>query len=108
MSPPEMLPTERLQARLSGAECLRQNERTASRVIDGKAVVITIDQNELHVLNTVGTRVWELVDGRPLHSIVDQIVAEFDVERERAARDVCAFAEQLLAVGAAQIARSGA
>jgi hypothetical protein len=106
MLPPDALP-ETLEPRLSGAERLQQNERTASRVIDGKAVVITIDQNELHVLNSVGTRVWELVDGRPLHSIIDQIVAEFEVERERAARDVCAFAEQLLAVGAAHIARSG-
>lgn len=97
--------SDSVDGRLSGAERLRQSERTASRVIDGKAVVITIDQNELHVLNGVGTRVWELVDGRPLHSIIDQIVSEFDVERERAARDVCAFAEKLLAIGAAQIAR---
>jgi len=93
-----------LEARLSGAERLRQCERTASRVIDGKAVVITIDHNQLHVLNAVGTRVWELADGRPLSDIVDDVVREFAVDRERAALDVCTFAEQLLAVGAAEIA----
>jgi Coenzyme PQQ synthesis protein D (PqqD) len=95
---------ETLEARLSGAERLRQCERTASRVIDGKAVVITIDHNQLHVLNAVGTRVWELADGRPLSDIVDDVVREFAVDRERAALDVCTFAEQLLAVGAAEIA----
>jgi len=100
-----MVELENLEARLSGAERLRQCERTASRVIDGKAVVITIDRNELHVLNPVGTRVWELADGRPLCAIVDDIVREFAVERERAALDVCTFARQLLSVGAAQISR---
>lgn len=91
--------------RWSGRERLLQSERTACRVIDGKAVVITIDQNELHVLNSVGTRVWELADGRPLTAIVEQIVREFEVEPERAAKDVRAFAEQLLAVGAARLAK---
>lgn len=99
MMPPNSPP------RLSGGERLLQCERTACRVIDGKAVVITIDQNELHVLNSVGTRVWELADGRPLDAIVEQIVREFEVEPARAAEDVRAFAEQLLAVGAARVAR---
>jgi hypothetical protein len=100
-----MLELGTLERRLSGAERLRQCERTASRVIDGKAVVITIDRNELHVLNAVGTRVWELADGRPLSAIVDDIVREFAVEREQAAVDVCAFAAQLVSVGAAQITK---
>ena len=92
---------------LSESERLLQSERTASRVIDGKAIVITIDQNELHVLNPVGSRVWELCDGRPLCSIIDQIVLEFDVERQRAAEDVCGFAERLISVGAVRFAKQG-
>jgi hypothetical protein len=89
---------------LSGPVRLLQNERTACRVIGGKAVVITIDQNQVHVLNSVGTRVWELADGRPLDAIVDAIVDEFEVERAQAARDVRAFAERLVAIGAARVA----
>jgi len=84
---------------------VRQSERTASRVIEGKAVVITVDQNELHVLNGVGTRVWQLLDGRALSSVVDTIVGEFEVDTERAAGDVRRFVEQLLSVGAVQIKR---
>ena len=82
------------------ARRLRQSERTASRVIDGKAIVITIDSDQLHVLNAVGTRVWELLDGRSLDAIVDQIVREFEVDAERARLDVERFVEQLLAIGA--------
>ena len=89
---------------LSGRELLAQNERTASRVLDGKAVVITIDHNQLHVLNAVGTRVWQLADGRSIDAIVEQIIREFEVDRERAKADVLAFAEQIIAAGAACIA----
>ena len=82
---------------------LSQSERTASRVIEGKAVVITVDHNELHVLNSVGTRVWELADWRPLAAIVEAIVSEFEVEAERALPDVRRFVEELVAVGAVQV-----
>jgi hypothetical protein len=98
------LPPNAVTNTLSGRERLSQNERTASRVMDGKAIVITIDHNQLHVLNAVGTRVWQLADGRPIDAIVEQIVLEFAVDREQAKADVLAFAEQILTVGAACIA----
>jgi hypothetical protein len=90
---------------ISGGERFHQCERTACREIDGKAIVITIDRNQLHVLNGVGTRVWQLLDGRPLTAIVDIIVEEFEVERERASRDVQAFALRLYELGATRLAR---
>ena len=94
---------EATSATLPESALLCQSERTACRVIDGKAVVITIDHNQVHVFNSVGTRVWELADGRPLDAIVDAIVGEFEVEPERARLDVYAFAERLVALGAASI-----
>ena len=90
-------------APLSGQERLKQNERTACRVIDGKAVVITIDRNQVHVLNSVATRVWELADGRSLTAIAEQLVLEYEVDPQRAWEDVCAFAEQLVALDAARL-----
>jgi len=98
MSEPTRAVTE-----LSGTARVCQCERIACREIDGKAVVITIDQNQLHVLNGVGTRVWGLCDGRSLSAIVDVIVQEFEVERTRATRDVGEFAKRLVAVGAARL-----
>lgn len=91
------------RAALSGRERIRQAERTASRNIDGRAVVISIDNNRVHALNEVGTRVWESCDGRTLDAIVDDIVEQFDVERARAQHDVHAFAALLVDVGAAQL-----
>ena len=88
---------------LSRAHRVRQCERTASRIIDGKAVVITIDSNQLHVLNEVGTRVWELADGRSLEAISAEIVRDFAVDLEQAERDVCSFVTRLLEIGAIDI-----
>jgi hypothetical protein len=90
---------------MSGGERFQQCERTACREIDGKAIVITIGRNQLHVLNGVGTRVWQLLDGRPLSAIVDTIVEEFEVERERASHDVHTFALRLYELGATRLAR---
>ncbi len=39
--------------------------QVATRIIDGAAVVILADAGEVNVINPVGTRVWELIDGKP-------------------------------------------
>jgi GeoRSP system PqqD family protein len=91
----------------AGAEkrLVRHSERVAARVMDGKAVVVVIDTRKLHVMNPVGTRVWELCDGRTVAEIIDSIVAEFEVDRVDAERDVAVFLEQLEAVGAVEMSR---
>ena len=88
---------------LSGRERIARAERTASRTIDGRAVVISIDHNRVHVLNDLGTDVWEMCDGRTLDAIARDIVERFEVDPERAALDVRAFAEVLVGVGAARL-----
>jgi len=84
---------------------VRQSDRTASRVVDGSAVVIVIDEQKLHTLNEVGTFVWSAAgtDGCPIESIVDRLVEEFDVDRERATEDVLGFVEQLVGLGALEM-----
>ncbi len=71
--------------------------QVAGRVIDGEAVVILSEANLVKVFNPVGSRVWELADGsRTVGEIVDVIVAEYEVDRERAQADVTTFIEQLI------------
>ena len=73
---------------------------TASRLIAGEAVVLSLDTRMLRGLNAVGSRVWDLIDGRrTLDDIVDAIVAEFEVGRAEATRDVEAFVRQLIDKG---------
>lgn len=82
---------------------LRQNERTASRLVDGKAVVIVIDARRLHTLNGVGSRVWQLADGRSVDAITRAIVEEFEVDRPTAERDIDAFVRELRDLGALDV-----
>lgn len=80
---------------------VRQSERTASRVVEGQAVVIVIDEQKLHTLNDVGTFLWgEVGEGCAVSALVDALLESYDVERERATADVLQFVEELLALGA--------
>ncbi len=75
---------------------LTQNPKMAWRVYDGEAVVLSPDDSILNTLNAVGTLIWEAADGRtPVSAIVARISEEFDVESERAERDVATFIEKL-------------
>lgn len=82
---------------------VQQAERTASRTIGGKAVVVVIDANELHTLNEVGSRVWELAQGTSLADIAETIASEYEVEPDVAMADVRTFARQLLGKGMLEI-----
>ena len=84
---------------------VRQSSRTASRVVEGSAVVIVIDQQKLHTLNEVGTLVWNVagLNGRSLDDIVGAVVEAFEVEPEIASQDVLAFVERLVGLGALEV-----
>jgi len=73
---------------------------TASRVIEGEAVILSLDTKVLRGLNPVGSRVWELIDGqRSVEEIAGLIVKEFEVERSQADKDVRGFVQELLDKG---------
>jgi hypothetical protein len=77
-----------------------QNPRTAWRVYDGQAVIVSPDDSTLHTLNAVGTLVWEVADGRrDVAAIVARVCEAFDVAPERAEDDVRRFVGELLTRG---------
>ena len=76
-------------------------ERIAARVIDGKALIVVLDGKELHTLNEVGTRVWELCDGRSsVSAIANALASEYDVTTGAALDDVERFVAELRQKGA--------
>lgn len=78
----------------------RRNPRAAARVVEGKAVVVVVDERRLHTLNTVGTRIWELCDGRSVVEIARALVEEFEVDEATALRDTRTFVAELRGCGA--------
>ncbi len=69
---------------------------TAHQIIDGEAVIITPGQMMVHVLNSVGSRIWDLADGRrSIPEIAEILAQEFDVSYETALKDAIEFTGDL-------------
>ncbi len=69
----------------------------ACRTLDGEAVVVHSRTRRLHVLDEVGTYIWEAcADGtRTIADIVAGLVEEFEVDRATAERDTREFLDEL-------------
>ncbi len=71
--------------------------QVAARIIDSEAVIVLPESGEVNVLNEVGSRIWELIDGaHSVGEIAEIIVAEYDVTAEQAERDVEEFIQELV------------
>jgi hypothetical protein len=79
---------------------VRRNEKTASRVLAGEAIVLTPNDSKIHSFNETGSRIWELLaEELTVGEIAARIRGEFDVSEEQAQTDVIAFLEELAAKG---------
>ncbi len=76
---------------------LTKNEDIAWRKIDDDAILIDIDEEEVTHFNEVGAQIWIALDGETsVTGILEQIQCFFDVEEEKAKKDVFAFLYNLL------------
>jgi len=75
----------------------KRSEDTASRMIDGEAVIVIPQKGVVTVLNETGSGIWQLLDGRnSIEDIINIISSEFDVSREQAEKDTLDFIEELV------------
>jgi hypothetical protein len=64
--------------------------------VDGEAVLVDPDRNVVRMLNTVGSRIWELADGtRTVDEIAEALTEEFEVEVSEARQSVVEFVDEL-------------
>ena len=65
-----------------------------------RGTVLLIVSGTMHQLNMVGGTIWQLADGaKTTEQIVDQLAADYDVDRAELADDVHAFVEDLVQRG---------
>lgn len=84
----------------NGGVAPRRNPHAASRMYEGEAFIVIPQSHEYKILNSVGSRVWELIDGaRTTDEIARMIASEYDVSYETALGDVSAFLSDLQANG---------
>jgi len=66
----------------------------------GQTVMMSIPRGKYFALEGTGQRIWEcLAEPASVGSIVDRLVAEYDVDRERCVEEVIAFVSELVASG---------
>jgi hypothetical protein len=68
-----------------------RNPEAAFRIVDGTALIVMPREAKMLTLNAVGTRVWDLLDGRTPAQIARAIAAEFEVDEATALADALAF-----------------
>jgi len=74
----------------------RKSDKIASRIVDKEAVIVTLENQHTLVLNEIGTRVWEMLDGKKdLRAIAQGICDEFDVAHGTAFEDCRQFITQM-------------
>ena len=70
------------------------------RELDGEAVVLNLDTGIYFGLDAVGTRIWRLLEERkPLKTVLETLVDEYDAPPERLRNDLLAFVERLSGKG---------
>lgn len=72
-----------------------KSEKTASRIIDGEAVIVMPEESKVRVLNEVASRIWELMDGnRSVEAIASSICGAFEVSYSKALEDTTGFVKE--------------
>ena len=75
---------------------LARHPRTAGRVIDGRAMVVSIDQNRLFTLSPTATCIWEaLAEPRSTSELAAGLCATFNVDQATALSDCSRFCDDL-------------
>ncbi|HEY7913876.1 MAG TPA: PqqD family protein [Blastocatellia bacterium] len=83
------------------AEYPALHPQVAMQVVDGLTVIVLADSGEVLVLNALGTRILDLIDGkRTITEIARLIEEEYDVSAEQARRDLDEFLRTLSEAGA--------
>ena len=80
---------------------LRKNKDMVTRVIDDETILLPIyktsqEINCIYTLNKVGSRLWELIDGKKtLGAIKKQVLKEFDTTPQEVDKEITKFLKDL-------------
>jgi hypothetical protein len=82
---------------MSSNAVYRRNTDILSANVDDDLVMMSIQAGNYYNIGGVGTFIWELLaEPKSMDELVDGVMADYDVERERCAVDVGAFIEELI------------
>lgn len=81
---------------------MARNRGVAHRQVDDQTIIVVPKTGEVMVLNTTGSVVWELSDGRhDAEEVAAELAARFEVSMEDARSDVRGIYRDLISAGVA-------
>jgi hypothetical protein len=84
----------------------RMSDDVVFRELEGEAVLLDMRSGTYFGLDTVGTRIWQLVGQYgALATVLEEIVHEFDVDADVAQRDLVRLVQELADRGLVEIER---
>ena len=89
---------------ITTASVVVASRKQVSTPTGSEAVVLSIDEGAYYGLNTVGARIWSLIqEPRRVAEVCAVVVEEYDVPPERCERDVLSLLAELADKGLAEI-----
>lgn len=93
-----------MKRKISTSHVVKQNENIIASDIDDEKVMMSIEKGYYYGLDSVGSRVWDLIDkSMKVSDLVDELMMKYDVERETCEEDVMAFLGELLEAGIVRV-----
>jgi hypothetical protein len=77
--------------------------------VGNECILVPIRQNagdvdNIYTMNAVGSRIWELIDGKKsVEDVMKSIIEDFEVSPEEARNDLLEFLAQLEIIGAVRM-----
>jgi Coenzyme PQQ synthesis protein D (PqqD) len=88
---------------VSGRSIVVAAKEQASCNLADEAILLSLKAGVYYGLNSVGTRIWNLLqEPRSVHEVRDAILEEYDVDPDRCERDLLALLRDLAANGLIQ------
>lgn len=84
---------------------ISKKEDAVMAELDGKVVIMSIENGQYYALDEIGTDIWKSIEGSiAVKSIVEQLVQEYKVSEERCIEDLIAFLQSIESKGLIKIA----
>jgi len=90
--------------RLSGSSTVVAGQQQVSCDMNGDVVILSLKDGVYYELESVGARVWKLIqNGTTINEVRDIISEEYDVERERCEDDLQELFQDMAAKGLIEV-----
>lgn len=86
---------------------VRRDSNILTNTIDDQIVMMSLEKGHYYGMNPVGSRIWErLREPASVDALCDELLQEYQTDRQRCLHAVIAFLEKLHAAGLIEIVTS--